>query len=161
MKQKTFFNSPKSLEDLKKQYRELSKKHHPDVGGNAYDMKDINAEYEKLFDLIKKGFTPQEEKKNKHTTDDGFREVINKIINLPDIEIEILGCWVWVSGLTHIVANELRNSGFRFSALKKTWYWHKPIDTKYFYRDKRTMNEIRKMYGSEKVDKSNQSKLSA
>jgi hypothetical protein len=35
-----------SLVELKKLYRQLSKKYHPDMGGNAENFKIINAEYE-------------------------------------------------------------------------------------------------------------------
>lgn len=35
-----------SINDLKKLYRRLSKKYHPDMGGNAENFKIINAEYE-------------------------------------------------------------------------------------------------------------------
>lgn len=40
-----YFNSN---EDLKKQYRELCKRLHPDHGGNEEDFKEMMAEYERI-----------------------------------------------------------------------------------------------------------------
>ena len=40
-----WFNNPTTAEELKKQYRKLAMQHHPDLGGNEDDMKEINAEY--------------------------------------------------------------------------------------------------------------------
>ena len=49
-----YFNPmPETLEELKKFYRKLSLKHHPDIGGSDEIMKIINAEYTELFLLIK------------------------------------------------------------------------------------------------------------
>lgn len=47
-----WFNNPETLEDLKKQYKKLVFKHHPDKGGKTADMQEINAEYD-----AKKGST--------------------------------------------------------------------------------------------------------
>lgn len=43
-----------SPEDIKKAYRDLSKKHHPDVGGDPDKMKEINVAYDILSDPNKK-----------------------------------------------------------------------------------------------------------
>lgn len=37
------------IETLRKRYRELVKKHHPDNGGSVSEMQSINAEYDRLF----------------------------------------------------------------------------------------------------------------
>lgn len=48
------FKRVKSFEDLKKQFRELSKKHHPDItGGDDSVIKEINNEYDMLFPIWK------------------------------------------------------------------------------------------------------------
>lgn len=48
-----YFKNVKSYEDLKNQYRELLKANHPDNGGNAETMKEINVEYDALFPIWK------------------------------------------------------------------------------------------------------------
>jgi len=38
-----------SKDEVKKAYRNLAKKHHPDVGGNIEKFREINQAYEKLM----------------------------------------------------------------------------------------------------------------
>lgn len=47
------FTNVKSLDDLKAQYKVLALANHPDCGGNAETMKEINAEYDNLFIIWK------------------------------------------------------------------------------------------------------------
>ena len=48
-----YFRNVKSLDDLKEQFKTLAKKNHPDAGGDAEIMKEINAEYDALFPVWK------------------------------------------------------------------------------------------------------------
>ena len=48
-----YFENISTLEDLRKQYKELLKLHHPDNGGNVSEMQEINAEYDRLFKILK------------------------------------------------------------------------------------------------------------
>ena len=42
-----------TLEDLKRAYRNLAMKHHPDRGGDVETMKEVNALYDEFFDRLK------------------------------------------------------------------------------------------------------------
>jgi curved DNA-binding protein CbpA len=53
MKNTKYFNNPQTLEELKKQYRELAMKHHPDKGGNTATMQEVKNEYDHLFEILK------------------------------------------------------------------------------------------------------------
>lgn len=48
-----YFKNIKSFDDLKKQFKDLLKKHHPDNGGDAEIMKAVNVEYDSLFPIWK------------------------------------------------------------------------------------------------------------
>jgi hypothetical protein len=48
-----YFKNVKSFEDLKEQFKKLAKANHPDAGGNAETMKEINCEYDALFPVWK------------------------------------------------------------------------------------------------------------
>lgn len=48
-----YFKNIKSFDDLKKQFKNLLKKHHPDNGGDAEIMKAVNVEYDSLFPIWK------------------------------------------------------------------------------------------------------------
>ena len=44
-----FFKDCTSLDEVKKLYKELALKHHPDRGGETATMQQINAEYESIL----------------------------------------------------------------------------------------------------------------
>ena len=50
---KKYFKTIKSYEDLKNQYKKLLKANHPDNGGDLEAMKEINVEYDALFQIWK------------------------------------------------------------------------------------------------------------
>ena len=47
-----YFENVSTIEELRKRYRELLKKHHPDNGGDLATMQEINAEYNSLFSIL-------------------------------------------------------------------------------------------------------------
>ena len=47
-----YFENINTLEELRKQYKELLKLHHPDNGGNLEIMQEINTEYDRLFKVF-------------------------------------------------------------------------------------------------------------
>ena len=48
-----YFENVKTVDELKRQYKALAFKHHPDRGGKVEDMQAINAEYDALFARVK------------------------------------------------------------------------------------------------------------
>lgn len=50
-----YFEDVKSIEELRQRYRKLLKKYHPDnEGGSVEITQEINAEYDRLFDVLSK-----------------------------------------------------------------------------------------------------------
>ena len=85
-----WFSNPETLEDLKKQYHRLAMKHHPDVGGTEQAMKEINAEYEKLFNGLKdthKNAEGEFYQSRTATTETAaeFMDIIEKLIHMDEI----------------------------------------------------------------------------
>lgn len=157
----TYFRNVETLEELRKQYKELLKIHHPDNGGSVTDMQEINAEYDRLFKILKN------KHESKQTSTDGaktdfnsnhwnyeedkeLREMLQKIIHFTDITIEICGSWIWISGNTYQYKTELKEIGFKWASQKKQWYWHSESFRK---KGKKTlsMDDIRSYYGSTEV----------
>ena len=115
-------------------------------------MKELNAEYEKLFKLVSKGQNlSKEENDIEHGISEIFKEIINQIIGFPNINIELIGNWVWVSGATYPIKEELKKAGFLFASQKKMWFW-RPEEYKSTSKKEMSMEDIRKKYGSQKIN---------
>ena len=150
-----YFQNIKNLDELRAAYRALLKKFHPDNGGSEEATKEINLEYEKLFQILKNRSGADQETKYNTQEDENLREVLQQIINL-NVNIEICGSWIWVSGNTYPVKESLKAAGFKFSKNKKAWYWHAG---EYTRRGKKvSLDYIRTKYGSETVKKSQEEK---
>lgn len=148
-----YFSKVSNLNELRTEYKKLIKKYHPDNGGSVKATQEINNEYESLFSQLKKGFEASQASDNfNFESDTVLRDIINKIINFNiDIDIEIIGCWIWVTGDTYSVKEELKSLKFQWSGKRKAWYFH---SEPYKKRTKKILplDEIRNYYGSEKVN---------
>jgi len=154
-----YFENISTLEELRKQYKELLKLHHPDNGGNLETMQEINAEYDRLFKILKNQHenncssdktsagNDYNNMKYDFAEDEKLREMLNKIIHFNGIDIELVGAWIWVSGNTYACKKDLKELGFRWASQKKMWYWHSEAFRK---RSRKTlsMDDIRSYYGS-------------
>lgn len=89
--------------------------------------------------------------------DEMLRNVINSIINL-NIDIEICGSWIWVSGNTYGCKTELKQNGFHWANKKKMWYWHNP-EEQVMGNGKATIDDIRNKYGSQVMKESDRKNL--
>ncbi|TGY95011.1 J domain-containing protein [Petralouisia muris] len=163
-----YFNNINTLEQLRKQYRDLLKIHHPDNGGNVSDMQEINAEYDKLFKLLKDRHENKsadrtaDSKENNAKTDFNnmkydfsedakLREVLQQIITFEGINIEIVGCWIWIDGNTYLHKDTLKKIGFKWAREKKKWYFHTEAFRKRSHK-KLSMEDIRNYYGSTEIE---------
>ncbi len=161
-----YFNNVSTLEELRRQYKELLKKYHPDnPQGSTEATQEINAEYDRLFKLLKDKHESKADKTADSTAykqtsynanmydwenDKALREVLQKIINFDGIEITIIGNWLWIDGSTNPYKDELKTIGFRWSKQHKKWHWHNGEFKKYGNK-KLSYSEIQNKYGSTKV----------
>ena len=156
----TYFKNVNTIEELRRQYRDLLKKFHPDNGGSEEATKDINNEYEQLFKMLKNrheskaagadNSSSYEDMKYNFEEDEKLREVLQKIINFSGITIEICGTFIWVSGNTYQYKKEFKEFGFFWASQKKQWYWRPETYIKKS-RKPLSMEDIRSYYGSTEV----------
>lgn len=160
----TYFKDINTLEQLRKQYRDLLKKYHPDnANGSTETTQEINAEYDRLFKVLKDRHEKSTDSKENNaktdfnnmkydfTEDELLREMLQKVIHLSDITIEIIGNWLWISGNTYQYREKLKDLGFKFTGQKKSWYWHSEAFRKRS-KKKLSMDDIRNYYGSTEVE---------
>lgn len=149
---KYFTPTPKTLEELKGLYRKLVFQHHPDKGGSTEAMQAVNQEYDLLFTGLKDvhqtkdGETYTAKQSNTETADQ-FKDLINKLMKMENIEIEIIGCFVWVTGDTKPHREKLKALKFQWHSKKTAWYL-KPENYKRKSRKEYDLEEIREMYGT-------------
>jgi curved DNA-binding protein CbpA len=155
---KTYFNpTPRTLEELKAAYRKLAMAHHPDRGGSDEAMKAVNAEYDALFPNLKNVHkTKDGETYTKETaeTPEFFKDLISELMKMDGIIIEIIGCFVWVTGNTRPNKDRLKALNFKWHSKKTAWYL-KPEDYRKRSRKDYDLEEIRAMYGTSGEFKSN------
>jgi curved DNA-binding protein CbpA len=113
----------KGLDELRKQYYKLAKELHPDVGGNEVEFKQMQSEYEELVNsFLRSGKFSKEEIRSEIELDEAYKHIIDGLAQYPAITIELIGSWIWVSGMTYPVRSTLKELGFMFAPQKKMWY---------------------------------------
>lgn len=158
----TYFKNVETLEELRKQYKELLKKFHPDnQDGSTEATQQINAEYDKLFKVLKdkheskatadseNGKADFNKKYYDFAEDKALRDMLKKIIGFNGVKIEIIGNWIWCFD-SYGYRKELKELGFKYAGQKKAWYYH----TEAFRKKGRkalSMDDIRNYYGSTEV----------
>lgn len=150
-----FLKNINCLEQLKKQYRFFALKFHPDKGGNENHFKILNNEFEFLSKKLNL-FSNEEKNNINETANDlnDFKDIINQLLFLNDIEIEIIGKFIWITGETKQHKEKLKELKFRFSPKKIMWYYHNIPNYKQFGKNN-DIDEIRNKYGSKKIYNSN------
>lgn len=149
-----YFVNCKTLDELKKVYKHLAQKHHPDVGGDTRTMQEINAEYEARFEVLKRSQNEQAAEdttgKARATTESAgdFIAIIDHLLKLDGLEIELCGRWLWIGGDTKKHKEALKACGCRWSSSKKLWNWHFAEDGDKWHRGSKSMSQIRSKYGS-------------
>jgi len=146
-----FFNDCKTIDEVKATYKTLAKLHHPDKGGDLATMQAINNEYSFAITKIAKGENLSDaEISDIITENEKYRDAIAAIINLDGISIELVGCWIWVTGNTFPVKADLKKAGFYFASKKVAWYF-RTDEYKSNSRKNYSLDEIKTKYGSQEI----------
>jgi len=129
------FGKVENIDQLKKIYKTLAKKLHPDVGGTDEEFKILNSVYNEL--LEKDIFFSQEFNLE-------LEKIVTQILRFEDIEINIIGSWIWVSGETKEIKDKLKELGFKWANKKKMWYYG---ERKKGYGGEMDLEDIKNKYG--------------
>lgn len=144
-----YFEGLREEKDVKARYRELAKKHHPDLGGDAEVMKIVTAQYEEVlagcYQDAGKSITEIEELLKQ---DVEVARVLRKLLVLEDVKVEVCGLWIWISGNTRQYKDQLKGWGCMWAPKKEMWYWRAAEHKKTGWRRNTSIDEIRAKYGS-------------
>lgn len=145
-----YLNGIKTLEELKKAYYKLAMKLHPDRGGDVEEMKVLNNEYDAWFKRVshihtnKAGETYEKKTEEKPSE---FKSIIDELMKMHGITIEVIGCFIWVSGDTKPNKDKLKEMKFKWHKEKECWY-KSPSWYRKYNNNRYSMDEIRSMFGS-------------
>lgn len=143
-----WFNDVKTMEELRKRYRQLLKQYHPDNnGGNDEITKEINVEYDFVFAELSHENTDTEQGYT-YEENEQFKAVMNAIIGF-NITIEVIGSWVWCFDCFSY-KDKLKELGFTWCSKKKAWVWHSEPYRKHHKREI-PLSQIKAKYGCQTV----------
>jgi curved DNA-binding protein CbpA len=128
----TYLKEAKNLQELKTLYFKLAKQYHPDVAtGNTEIMKAINNEYDYLKTTLKNAKDTKKAETETTATMEGFKEILDILLKYPNIKMELIGSWCWISGYgtfkikEDVLYNQLH---CKYSKSNKKFYWYKGIE---------------------------------
>lgn len=157
-----YFKECRTIEDVKRAFKEYAKQLHPDCGGDPEEFKAMMQEYHKVFEMLKNvhvnaaGETYEQESTE---TPEQFAAIIETLIHLQGIVIEIIGSWVWVSGATFPYREQLKEVGFTWSKSKKSWYHTGDPEHSTRRRGRYSMTQLRDKWGTQEVQTQEQQLL--
>lgn len=141
------------IEEIKRQYRDLAIKNHPDMGGSVEAMAEINAEFEhfkrtnyNIHESAEGGVYTDERQEGPDKTTEDFVKIIEALLRM-SIDVELVGSWIWLSGDTKPHREQLKAMGFRWSGQRLRWYLA-PKDRKWHRHSSEDMDGLRARYGS-------------
>ena len=159
-----WFEGCTTTADVKKLFRELAMQHHPDRGGSTEKMQQINAAYlEALRHMDGQSETGKTNEGESYTYTYTYKEeveqsVIDKmgevlrsgLLDAGDLEVWLIGSWLWITGETKAHRHEIKELSFRFHGKRQAWYWH---DGEYRrrYNSRVSLAELASRYGASKV----------
>ncbi|MBA3694197.1 MAG: hypothetical protein H0X49_17645 [Acidobacteria bacterium] len=163
-----FFFDCYTVEAVKNHYRDLAKKHHPDLGGDTATMQAVNVEY---ADAMRRAIEGEENEYRREQATAGFeplRESIEFAVTLPEnVSVIIRGFWLWLEGETYLGKDRIKSftsadgTRFRWSKHKKAWYFA-AVPSSNKSGKLYSFEEIEAIYGREVInERVRQSKLAA
>jgi DnaJ-class molecular chaperone len=165
MKKLNHFAGVKNIEELKKAYKTLVKKYHPDLNkeiDTTKIMQEINNEYDIAFEIFK-NIHAEENKAHTEKTNDAFKNIVDVLVKFDEsIVVEIVGSWIWVyGGNTFHVKEQLKEIHFQWSSKHKKWYYAgTEIEfKKKGYKNNKSYDEIKDKYGSQRIATTKRDKL--
>lgn len=118
-----YFAGLNTPEEIKRAYRDLARQHHPDLGGDLETMKAINAAFHAALSGQNGKTNDGRTYKYNAKSEQEIMDVIAELLKLPNLEISLIGYWVWIQGDTKPVKDQLKAQKCRWHSGRSCWYW--------------------------------------
>lgn len=148
----SYFTDCATVEQIKGRYRDLARQHHPDLGGDLETMKAINAAYHAA--LKGQDGTVRDERTYRYNSqrEQEIMDKIAQLLLLPDLEVSLIGLWVWIQGNTKPQKAQLKELGCIWHSKRGCWYW-KPAGMGASRANPGSLSELAAKYGCESFRK--------
>jgi len=158
-----YFANIIGVERIKKEYRKLAFKNHPDKGGDVETMKIINEQY---LEALKKcnGEIIRNNDTGKDYTykykEDIEKDIMQKIydtlaeIDTDKCKIMLIGTWLWIDGQTKPFKEKLKKLKYLWHPKRGLWYYRKET-RKHYGKSGGSLASIAYRYGYREFDKDN------
>lgn len=143
-----WFEGIDNLKDLHKKLVRLAKQYHPDLGGDTETMQSINAEYDKMRDMLTNGYIDSDVTLDaedcvwtsnfddtEYSWNDGFgdsefddtvfKSVLNKIAELKNLIIALRGWRHWFYSDCADYKAILKTTIYRCTVKNRRYYWRR------------------------------------
>ena len=149
---KKYFDNINSFMELKKEYKRLCFKLHPDLGGNKEEFQNMQNEYESIFDYWKNKNNETEEKKY-HTSEGvkDYKDIVEQLLKL-GLDFDVVNNWIWIVANkdTYPVRDKISQLGFIYSKAKRK-FWKDlsgaVTERTKGYKSKKKYSDITSKYG--------------
>ena len=155
------FKNLKSINSIKQAYRKACFIYHPDKGGSTADMQALNAAYHTAL-LAADGYEDIGDDGKIHTYHyhrETEQSIIKKLYDLlclklheaKDLDILIVGTWLWIGGDTRAYKDDLKKLGCKWHSKRLKWFWHAPT-YKRRYNSEASFSRLCAIYGAKEFD---------
>jgi curved DNA-binding protein CbpA len=157
-----YFKDCLTVAEVKKLYKELAMKNHPDLGGDTATMQEINRQYEiTLKSLDGEVTTDSEGKEHKYywneETEQELMVKINELLTLQMVNVDVflVGSWLWINGETKQYKEQLKAIGCLWHTKRQSWYFATEgsrILSRYRKNSGKGINDLAQTYGADKLN---------
>lgn len=157
-----FFEGVKLVEDIKKLYKTLAMRYHPDRGGDTATMQELNRQYQIALKRADGQTSYNKETEREHTykydaaIELAVMEFVGKVISsgildTGKVEAYIIGTWVWIMGDTKPISKQLGKDGLGCIWHGKRVAWYYTPEEKRHHYSKQGFEHLAAKYGASKI----------
>ena len=155
-----WFDGLTEVSEIKKAYYQAAMHTHPDHGGDEETFKALNNEYEEALRSLEGQKFARHDGQGFYTyhynteTEQEIMDIIDALLRMKmeDVEIILIGVWIWVGGNTRPYAKELgkKGLGLTWMSHRTKWAW-KPKWSK-STRSTESFESLADRYGSRRFE---------